>query len=181
VREFRDVYVPFNTNQNGMTNPAVKIEPPPDGVIIYRFEESFIYPNASYHNSALVDYVKANTKRGKEASATKLGDRPWNDPGPSRFSLRRGKKSEAAQQLENEANGVVREEKMTLRAVILDFGAVANLDTVRPAPFSFRFRSQAISCLMLMGLLLMVLACDRLVFRTSSIPERRSSDGPMLP
>jgi hypothetical protein len=75
---------------------------------------------SSYHNSALVDHVKEHTKRGKPAVATKRGDRPWNDPGASRW----GKKAPEAIQEENDS-------KPLLRAVVLDFAAVANLDTVR--------------------------------------------------
>jgi sodium-independent sulfate anion transporter 11 len=111
--ETRDVYVPL-CGDGGITNPAVKIESPPEGVIIYRFEESFLYPNASYINSAIIDHVKTHTRRGKDMSTVKLGDRPWNDPGP--------KKGQAIED-SSSAN------KPICRAIILDFAAVANLDT----------------------------------------------------
>lgn len=110
----RDVYVPL-CGDGGITNPAVKIESPPTGVIIYRFEESFLYPNASYINQAILDHVKSRTRRGKDMSLVKLGDRPWNDPGP-----RRGAKVDEAATDVN---------KPICRAIILDFAAVANLDT----------------------------------------------------
>lgn len=117
-RAVRDVYLPFNHKS------GVHVEPPPDGIVIYRFEESMVFPNASYHNSALVDHVKTHTRRGKPAVATKRGDRAWNDPGASRWGKA---KPEVAQ----EAN----DSKPLLRAVVLDFAAVANLDTVRACPF----------------------------------------------
>ena len=123
-RSFRTVYVPQGGSAHALTNPQVKVEPPPAGVVIYRFEESFIYPNASYHNSALVEYVKAHTRRGKDATATKLGDRPWNDPGPNRWSKKAIAKEKAASELDNGGEG-----KSLIRAVVLDFQAVANLDT----------------------------------------------------
>ncbi|GHJ83974.1 hypothetical protein NliqN6_0376 [Naganishia liquefaciens] len=109
----RDVYVPL-CGDGGITNPQVKIESPPPGVIIYRFEESFLYPNASYINQAILDHVKAKTRRGKDMSFVKPGDRPWNDPGP-----RKGQAIEDS----TKANQPI------CRAVILDFAGVANLDT----------------------------------------------------
>ncbi|CAK9785646.1 sulfate permease [Cutaneotrichosporon oleaginosum] len=108
----RDVFVPLEES-DGVTNRDVPVEPPPPGVIIYRFEESFLYPNASYINDRLVDYAKRHTRRGKDYSQIKKGDRPWNDPGP--------KKGE--EHTEDDKH------KPLLRAVILDFSAVANIDT----------------------------------------------------
>ncbi|KAL7412637.1 high affinity sulfate permease [Mrakia frigida] len=124
TRSEREVYVPINASSSSLTNPQVKVEAPPAGVVIYRFEESFIYPNASYHNSALVDYVKKNTRRGKETGAIKLGDRPWNDCGPNRWSKKAIAKEKAL--AEGEAGQPPKE---LVRAVVLDFQAVANLDT----------------------------------------------------
>lgn len=96
-------------------NRDVPVENPPPGVVIYRFEESFLFPNASYINDKIVGYVKEHTRRGKDQSLISKGDRPWNDPGPS--------KANAAALLEAEKS------KPLLKAVILDFSAVANLDT----------------------------------------------------
>lgn len=109
----RDVFVPIE-GDGGVTNRNVTVEPPPPGVIIYRFEESFLYPNASFINDRLVDYAKKHTRRGKDYSQIKKGDRPWNDPGP--------KKGEETGNEEDRS-------KPLLRAVILDFSAVANCDT----------------------------------------------------
>jgi sodium-independent sulfate anion transporter 11 len=112
--ETRDVYVPL-CSSSGVTNRDVKVEAPPPGIVIYRFEESFLYPNASYINDRLVDHVKKVTRRGKDMSNVSKGDRPWNDPGP--------KAKDAAALAERDAH------KPLLRAVVLDFAAVANLDT----------------------------------------------------
>jgi solute carrier family 26 (sodium-independent sulfate anion transporter), member 11 len=79
--ESRDVYVPLNPKAS-LISTSVKPTPPAPGVIVYRFEESFLYPNSAILNSTLVDYVKANMRRGKDMSQVRLGDRPWNDPGP---------------------------------------------------------------------------------------------------
>ncbi|GJJ12400.1 hypothetical protein Clacol_006642 [Clathrus columnatus] len=114
----RDVYVPFATARDhetgqGIINPDVKVEPPSPGIIIYRFEESFLYPNSSYVMNVLMDRIKATTRRGQDYSSIPLMDRPWNDPGPS------PKSAEDA----NESR------KATLKAVVLDMSAVAHIDT----------------------------------------------------
>ncbi|WWC61694.1 uncharacterized protein I303_104279 [Kwoniella dejecticola CBS 10117] len=109
--QIRDVYLPLCSE----AHQDIPVESPPPGVVIYRFEESFLYPNASLINDRIVHYVKANTRRGKDFSGISAGDRPWNDPGP--------KKNESAAAIEEQQS------KPKLRAVILDFTAVANLDT----------------------------------------------------
>lgn len=110
--ESRDVYVPLNPKASLM-NTSVKPTPPMPGVIVYRFEESFLYPNASILNSTIVDYVKANMRRGVDMSTIKLADRPWNDPGPK-----------PGQDLEAENS-----KKPDLKAVVLDFSGVSQVDT----------------------------------------------------
>ncbi|KAL7283193.1 hypothetical protein ACG7TL_002620 [Trametes sanguinea] len=105
----RDVYIPLTPNKFLM-NPHVKVFPPSPGVVVYRFEESFLYPNSSLVNDAIVDYVKAHTRRGKDMAGVKSGDRPWNDP---------GKNSEEDSD----------ERKPILHAVVLDFSAVSHIDT----------------------------------------------------
>ncbi|KAH7343895.1 sulfate transporter family-domain-containing protein [Rhizoctonia solani] len=112
-KQTRDVYVPLSLN-GGVMNPHVKVEAPADGVIIYRLEESITFPNSSSVNSALVEYAKQHTKRGKDMTNVPLGERPWNDPGP-----RRGAHVDAAADAS----------KPLLRAVVLDFSAVAHIDT----------------------------------------------------
>ncbi|KAG8745562.1 hypothetical protein FRC10_007740 [Ceratobasidium sp. 414] len=110
----RDVYVPLSINA-GVMNPNVKVEPPADGIIIYRLEESITFPNSSSVNSALVDYAKEHTKRGRDMTNVPLSERPWNDPGP-----KRGAVVDVA---------AADNTKVILRAVVLDFSAVAHIDT----------------------------------------------------
>ncbi|TEB36294.1 sulfate permease [Coprinellus micaceus] len=110
--ETRDVYLPLT--KNGITNPHVRVSPPTPGVIIYRIEESLLYPNCSIANSALVDFVKANYQRGRDMTNVSLADRPWNDTGPRR--------SGAEDQAENAR-------KPKLHAIVLDFAAVTQVDT----------------------------------------------------
>lgn len=102
--EAREVFVPLKP-KDGVMNPHLKVYPPAPGVVIYRFEESFLYPNSSLVNDAVVDYVKEHTRRGKDMTDVKASDRPWNDP---------GRKDE---ELANAS-------KPVLRAVVLDFSAM---------------------------------------------------------
>ncbi|KAF8759798.1 Sulfate permease [Rhizoctonia solani] len=67
-------------------------------------EESITFPNSSSVNSALVDYAKENTKRGKDMTKCP----------------RRGAQVDAA---------AADASKPILRAVVLDFSAVAHIDT----------------------------------------------------
>ncbi|KAG6831481.1 hypothetical protein H0H87_005048 [Tephrocybe sp. NHM501043] len=110
--ESRDVFVPYNKKN---VNPHIKVIPPSPGVIVYRFEESYLYPNCSLVNDAIVDYVKENMQRGKDMSNVRPSDRPWNDPGP-------GRNSGTSEQEENL-------KKPVLHAVVLDFSQVSHIDT----------------------------------------------------
>lgn len=106
--ETRQVFLPLRPD--GVTNSQVKVELPAPGILIYRFEESYLYPNCSIVNSTIVDYVKENMRRGIDVGAIKLQDRPWNDPGPVAGG------AEAAQ-----AANIA---KPKIRAIILDFSGV---------------------------------------------------------
>ncbi|GBE82467.1 Probable sulfate permease [Sparassis crispa] len=112
VSETRDVFVPLNPKPTVM-NAAVKVTPPEPGVIVYRFEESFLYPNSYLLNSVIVDYVKEHMRRGRDMAAVKLSDRPWNDPGP------RPGHDESAENLK----------RPELRAVVIDFSGISQIDT----------------------------------------------------
>lgn len=100
----REVFVPLDP-KGGNTNPNAKVFPPSPGVVVYRFEESFLYPNSSLVNDVVVDYVKKYTRRGKDMSNIKASDRPWNDPG--------GKEDPDADS-----------KKPLIHAVVLDFSAM---------------------------------------------------------
>ncbi|KAK0459512.1 sulfate transporter family-domain-containing protein [Desarmillaria tabescens] len=108
----REVFVPLT--KDSVTNTQVKVIPPSPGVIIYRLEESYLYPNCAQLDSILVDYVKENTRRGKDMSVVKRKDRAWNDPGP-----RRGTNAEY------EANTNL----PLLRVIVLDFSGISQIDT----------------------------------------------------
>ncbi|KAJ6493233.1 sulfate transporter family-domain-containing protein [Mycena sanguinolenta] len=106
--ESRDVFVPLT--QNSITNPHIKIDPPSPGVIVYRHEESAVFPNASIVNSALVGYVKKHMRRGKDMSNIPASERAWNDPGPS-------------------VGGEIANDKLPdLRAIVIDLSAFSHID-----------------------------------------------------
>ncbi|KAG8979203.1 hypothetical protein FRB94_007116 [Tulasnella sp. JGI-2019a] len=114
---YREVFVPIQADQPGygkVLNPHIKVELPAPGVVIFRPEESVLYPNSALLTDVLVDYIKENTRRGKDMSQVSLANRPWNDPGP-RSGHAVLSQSELA--------------KPIIRAVVLDFTAVSNIDT----------------------------------------------------
>lgn len=91
-------------------NPKLHVLPPPEGVIVFRPNESFTYPNCSRQADRLFDEVKRVTRRGISNRSIKLGDRPWNDHGPRNLTS-----------LEEDNRPLV-------RAIILDFSSVPYLD-----------------------------------------------------
>ncbi|KIW62478.1 hypothetical protein PV04_10651 [Phialophora macrospora] len=105
----RNIFLPLDHNDG--SNPSIHVESPYPGIFIYRFSEGFNYPNASHYTDYLVDYIFKNTRRTNPDSWPRPGDRPWNNPGP-----RRGKTEADHSHLP------------TLKAVILDFQSVNNVD-----------------------------------------------------
>jgi len=82
---------------------------PYPGIFIYRFSELLNYPSASHTLEYLVEYIFAHTRPTTLNAYKRPGDRPWNDPGPKKGEERRT-------------------DLPTLKAVILDFSAVNNVD-----------------------------------------------------
>lgn len=107
-KQSRDVYVPLT--KDGITNPHIKIDPPSPGVIVYRHEESAIFPNASHLNAELVSHVKKYMRRGKDMSNVPASERPWNDPGPSHHGA--------------DADQLANEKLPDLKAIVLDLSAM---------------------------------------------------------
>lgn len=94
----REVFVPLEPG--GIINPDIKVSPPSPGVIVYRLEESYVYPNIARLNTTLVNFVKNNMKRGRYVEPV---DRLWNDPG---------------------TYGKDEDNRPKLRAIVLDFSSV---------------------------------------------------------
>jgi len=111
--EERNVYLPIALKNE---NPKVHVEDAPPGILIYRFEESFTFPNASVLNDRIVDYAKLKTKRGRATQYKKLGDRPWNEGYVPRSMTKILHLNE-------------HDTRPILRAVVYDFGAVSNIDS----------------------------------------------------
>lgn len=134
VSNHRDVFVPLD-DKDGLRDPSVRVDSPPPGVLIYRFEEAFTYPNASHLSDIFIDKVQQETRPGTERVYKRLGDRPWNDPGPINpalvklgrffgFRKRLDKVMEDAYSAENSADT-----RPVLKAIIFDFSSVSNVDT----------------------------------------------------
>ncbi|RAK72067.1 SLC26/SulP family anion transporter [Aspergillus fijiensis CBS 313.89] len=106
----RSIFLPLN-HADG-SNPEVGLEQPYPGIFIYRFSEGFNYPNANHYTDYLVQTIFRETRRTIPFSYEQRGDRPWNDPGPRK----------------NSAQEEQRSQRPLLRAVILDFSSVNNVD-----------------------------------------------------
>ncbi|CAG8594659.1 12874_t:CDS:2 [Acaulospora morrowiae] len=87
-------------------------ERPPDGVLVFRFEEGLTYPNANYIDDKVVEYAKANTRR-MARRAEKFGDRPWNDAGSKEEDARIEENAKLPQ----------------LKAAVFDLTAVSMIDS----------------------------------------------------
>jgi sodium-independent sulfate anion transporter 11 len=109
VSGIRETYVPIN-HMDG-SNPQIEPESPYPGVLVFRFTEGFTYLNQQGYMDELVAYAQHIARPGTLDRFAKLGDRPWNDPGP-----RRG------QQVNLE------DHRPVLHAIILDFAAVNHVD-----------------------------------------------------
>ncbi|CAG8553808.1 11066_t:CDS:2 [Funneliformis mosseae] len=101
----RYAYVPIG-------HPSFKsVNNPPDGVLVFRFDESLTYPNASYVDDQIVEYARKNTK-SFFIQEKKKGDRPWNEL-----------------EISNDSDDSNKVQKPRLHAVVFDFAAVSVIDT----------------------------------------------------
>lgn len=130
--EYREVFVPLD-DQDGLRDPSIRVDPPPPGVLVYRFEEAYTYPNASHLADLLIERAKQETRPGRPLDYAKPGDRPWNDPGPPNPVF--GKIARAITCRKNRhAEEIAAPEKPQdprplLRAFVFDFSSVSNVDT----------------------------------------------------
>ncbi|KAI4731455.1 sulfate permease [Aureobasidium sp. EXF-10728] len=105
----RNIFLPIEHDDG--SNPMIDTESPYPGVFIYRFSEGYNYPNANHYLDYMVSSIFKQTRRNDPNPYGRPGDRPWNDPGP-----RRGKAP------------IIDTHLPTLKAVILDFSSVNNVD-----------------------------------------------------
>ncbi|EAA28274.3 hypothetical protein GE21DRAFT_6078 [Neurospora crassa] len=103
----------LSLDRDDLSNPELQISTPWPGIFVYRFGEGLNYVNSAKHLDNLTIHVFKHTRRTELNKFEKLGDRPWNDPGP-----RRGQAF-----LTDELVS-----RPTLRAIILDFSAVNCID-----------------------------------------------------
>lgn len=75
----REAFIPISRKDG--SNPLVGIESPYPGILIYRFTEGFTYLNQQGYMDELVYHAQTITRPTTMDKYTKLGDRPWNDPG----------------------------------------------------------------------------------------------------
>ncbi|KAL8927624.1 MAG: hypothetical protein Q9172_001253 [Xanthocarpia lactea] len=104
----RIIFLPLEHNDG--SNPQIEPQSPYPGIFIYRFSEGYNYPNANHYLDYMVQTIFKQTRRTNAHSYPKLGDRPWNDPGP-----KPGREEEYS-------------DRPTLKAIILDFSSVNNVD-----------------------------------------------------
>ncbi|EFX04818.1 sulfate permease [Grosmannia clavigera kw1407] len=118
----RTVFLPLD-HQDG-SNPDVDLQSPYPGVFIYRFAEGFTYPNASHSLEHLAEYVFKHTRLTNLTSFPRPGDRPWNDPGPTRRQLKKIAEGDV-----NAINAAEYNRDLpTLKAIILDCSSVNFVD-----------------------------------------------------
>ncbi|KAI5284036.1 Sulfate permease 2 [Ascosphaera aggregata] len=106
---YRNIFLPFDHHDG--SNPNIHIQEPYPGIFIYQLTEGFTYVNANHLTDKLVATIFEQTRRTVLTTYNRPGDHPWNDPG-----ARKGVQDDSEL------------EKSTLRAIILDFSAVNNVD-----------------------------------------------------
>ncbi|KAL5612276.1 hypothetical protein BROUX41_000184 [Berkeleyomyces rouxiae] len=117
----RNVFLPINHGDG--SNPVVVVESPYPGIFIYRLSEGFNYPNASHTLSYFTRTIFQQTRRTAPQTYANPGDRPWNDPGPKKAKRAVRNDSDATDEIDADDAS-----KPTLKAVILDFSSVNNVD-----------------------------------------------------
>jgi len=108
--EPRNIFIPLD-HADG-SNPSIPVESPLPGVFIFRLRENIVYANANQFTDALVERVFKETKPTSAHSFPRLGDRPWNHPGPRHI----------------DPATVAADPRPVLKAIILDFSAVSQID-----------------------------------------------------
>lgn len=115
------------------------VESPPAGVVIFRFDESLTYPNASYISDKIMHYIQDNFNSGTPAPTTK-GERAWNDrrplaKKPRPASIANEKDNDAASSAadsdddDQTTDHNYKQELPKLRAIVLDCSAINHLDS----------------------------------------------------
>lgn len=93
-----------------------------DASVLRSFEESFLYPNASFYADVVLSYAKQHTRSGQNFEYLDKGDRPWNDPGPSPWGRKKGSATP-------DSVATAEQQKPILRAVVFDMSSSSHIDT----------------------------------------------------
>jgi sodium-independent sulfate anion transporter 11 len=109
----RTVFLPLGREDG--SNPLIKINQPGPGIFIYRFSQDYNYTNANSYIDHMLSHITSCTKLTTPSTATKNGDRAWNDPTIRRLG------GKAPPNPDNDL-------RPTLKALILDFSAVNHVD-----------------------------------------------------
>lgn len=108
----RNIFLPLDHGDG--SNPDVELENPYPGIFIYRFSEGLSYPSANFALEYLTSFIYAQTRRTSAETFERKGDRPWNNPGKRESGKARAEPDHS--------------QKPTLKAIILDFSSVNNVD-----------------------------------------------------
>ncbi|KAH8895941.1 sulfate permease [Thozetella sp. PMI_491] len=104
----RAAFLPID-HQDG-SNPTISMESPHPGIFVYRFAEGLNYINQAQHLDLVRTYIISHTRRTTPDDNVPLSDRLWCSQDPSKRS------------------GAGYDSLPYLRAVVLDFSAVNNID-----------------------------------------------------
>lgn len=135
--KYHTKWFPFDHGYTRELNPDVKIQPPPPGVLVYRFSDSYSYLNCSRHYDILLEEIKKQTRRGQLIHLRKKSDRPWNDPGEwempasvkKLFRFKKAKTDDEEIQASDATNSKDRDDRPVLKVLCLDFSQVAQVDS----------------------------------------------------
>lgn len=103
----RNVFLPIE--HTDWSNPDIKFAQVTPGVFIYRFAEELCYVNASRYMDGMANEILDQTRMTAPSTRKSKGDRMWNDTRKIEYDP------------ENDP-------RPTLKAIILDFSSVHNLD-----------------------------------------------------
>lgn len=116
--KYHTKWLPFSKKT---LNNSIDILPPPPGVLVFRPAESWTYINCSRQYDHVFDSLKTLTKRGKPLVYLRNMDRPWNNPGPLRWSIfGLNKKKEEVE---------AEDTRSVLKILVFDFTNVNQIDS----------------------------------------------------
>lgn len=108
------------------------VQPPPPGVVIFRFDESLTYPNAGFISDKIMHYIQDNFNSGSPPPKTK-GEQAWNDRRPLAKKTKSTNNNNNDEQSNNIADADYEEHDdltlPSLHAIVLDCSAINHLDS----------------------------------------------------